>query len=160
MEFPNMQKVVKKLTKSKKTVSFMESCTGGRVCDIITNCEGASKVFKFGAVTYSNEYKIKLGVDERKIKKFSVYSSEVACEMSKKICDFADSDYGVGITGKLNCEDIENPTGKNNIVYISLYDKSNDKFFDSYIEVRSNIREENKNFVASKVIDIMFKNIL
>lgn len=41
----------------------MESCTGGGVANAITNIEGSSRVFMFGAVTYSNEYKIKMGVN-------------------------------------------------------------------------------------------------
>lgn len=159
MNFSKMQKVVDILKKNGETISFMESCTGGRICDIITNFTGASQVFKFGAVTYSNEFKIKFGVSKDKIQKFSVYSSETACEMSKKICEFSGSDYGIGITGKLNCEDLENPIGKNNIVYISLYDKAKDKFYNSCVKVNFKEREENKNVVANCVIDIMLKNI-
>lgn len=43
----------------------MESCTGGALVNAITNIPGASEVLKFSAVTYSNEYKIKLGVDSK-----------------------------------------------------------------------------------------------
>ena len=55
----NMEEIIKKLTELSKTIATMESCTGGAVANSITNIEGASLVFKFGAVTYSNEYKIK-----------------------------------------------------------------------------------------------------
>ena len=54
-----VSKLVVKLTKNKKTIATMESCTGGGVANIITNIPGASEVLKFSAVTYSNEYKIK-----------------------------------------------------------------------------------------------------
>ena len=76
-----MKEVIKKLTELNKTISTMESCTGGGVADAITSIEGASEVLKFSAVTYSNEYKIKMGVDKKVIEKYSVYSSEVAREM-------------------------------------------------------------------------------
>ena len=51
-----MKEIIEKLTKLKKTISTMESCTGGGVANTITNIEGSSEVFSFGAITYSNEY--------------------------------------------------------------------------------------------------------
>ena len=97
-----LREIIKILTEKDKTISTMESCTGGGVANAITNIEGASEVLKFSAVTYSNEYKIKMGVDANIIDKYSVYSIKTAEEMSKNISAFANSNYGVGITGKLN----------------------------------------------------------
>ena len=96
-----MEKLVKILIAKKKTISSMESCTGGNFANEVTNIEGSSEVLKFSAVTYSNEFKIKMGVDEHLIDKYSVYSIEVARCMSKKISEYTDSDYGIGITGKI-----------------------------------------------------------
>ena len=78
-----MKEVVQKLILLNKTVSTMESCTGGYIANSITNVEGSSNIFKFGAVTYSNEYKIKMGVSAYVIDKYSVYSIETSNEMSK-----------------------------------------------------------------------------
>ena len=83
-----MKDIIAYLLKEKKTISTMESCTGGCVANAITNISHASEVFKFGAVTYSNEYKIKMGVNENIIKKYSVYSMNVAKEMSKEITKY------------------------------------------------------------------------
>ena len=94
-----MEKIIKKLIDKNKTISTMESCTGGYLASCITNVSGSSSVFKFGAVTYSNEYKINMGIDPNIINKYSVYSMETAIEMSRKICDFTNSDYGVGVNG-------------------------------------------------------------
>ena len=55
-----MKQIVEKLKEKNKTISTMESCTGGGVANSITNIEGASEVLRFSAVTYSNEYKIKI----------------------------------------------------------------------------------------------------
>ena len=118
-----MKRIVDKLKENNKTIATMESCTGGAVSSSITNIEGASEVLKFSAVTYSNEYKIKMGVNKETIDKYSVYSKEVAKEMSKSISDFANSDYGIGVTGKINREDKDNPYGKNNLAYVSIYEK-------------------------------------
>ena len=70
-----MKEVIEYLKNSDFTISTMESCTGGYIASSITNISGSSLVFKFGAVTYSNEYKIKMGVDEGIINKYSVYKS-------------------------------------------------------------------------------------
>ena len=139
-----LREIIKILTEKNKTISTMESCTGGGVANAITNIEGASEVLKFSAVTYSNEYKIKMGVDESIIDKYSVYSIKTAEEMSKNISVFAKSNYGVGITGKLNRIDKNNLYGQDNIVYVSIYDKDNNKFYNGSIEVTKQSRKENK----------------
>ena len=131
----------------------MESCTGGGVANAITNVEGASEVLKFSAVTYSNEYKIKMGVSSDIIDKYSVYSMETAIEMSKNISDFSNSNYGVGITGKLNRIDPNNLYGSDNIVYISIYDKDNNKFYNYDIEVKKQSRKENKDIIINLIIE-------
>ena len=86
----------------------MESCTGGFIASSITDIDGSSEILSFSAVTYSNEYKIKLGVNQETIDVYSVYSKEVAEEMAKNITDIALSDYGIGITGKINRSDKNN----------------------------------------------------
>ena len=151
--------IVKLLIKNNKTISIMESCTGGGVANTITNIEGSSEVFKFGAVTYSNEYKIKMGVSRDIIDKYSVYSMETANEMSKNISLFTNSNYGIGITGKLNRIDKYNPYGKDNIVYISIYDSDNDKYYNSIVEATCIDRRKNKELIINKII-MMMENIL
>ena len=71
-----IEKTIKKLIELKKTISTMESCSGGALANAITNIPDASKIFRFGAVTYSNEYKIKMGVSKDIIDTYSVYSKE------------------------------------------------------------------------------------
>lgn len=154
-----MEELVKKLIKLKKTISTMESCTGGAVVNAITNIEGASEIIKFSAVTYSNEYKIKMGVNKNIIDTYSVYSIETADEMSKNISLFTESDYGIGITGKLNRYDPNNLFGDDNTVFISIYDKSRDAFEHKIIKVNLTSREENKELII-KEIEKMMLNLL
>lgn len=148
----SIKDIIEKLIAKNETISTMESCTGGALANAITNVEGASEVIKFSAVTYSNEFKIKMGVDKEIIDKYSVYSIETAKEMSKKITDFANSTYGVGITGKLNRVDKSNDFGSDNTVFVSIYDKKNDKYHTFSIDVEKSSRLENKNEVISKII--------
>jgi len=155
----SMKRIVDKLKKLNKTISTMESCTGGGVANAITNIEGASEILKFSAVTYSNEFKIKMGVSSDVIDKYSVYSIETAMEMSKNISEFTNSNYGVGITGKLNRVDINNLYGTDNKVFISIYNKDSDKFYNYDIEVNKESRKENKGVVINLIIEKLLEVI-
>ena len=154
-----MKEVIELLTKKHKKISTMESCTGGGVANAITNIEGASNVLEFSAVTYSNEYKIKMGVNKDIIEKYSVYSLETAKEMSKNISDYTNANYGIGITGKMNKEDINNPYGENNKIFISIYDRDNNKYYNKEIIASQKTRKENKELVINEIIYIL-NNIL
>lgn len=147
-----MKEIVELLIKKHKTIATMESCTGGFIASSITDVEGASEVLSFSAVTYSNEYKIKLGVSAETIEKYSVYSKEVAEEMAKSISDFAQSDYGIGITGKINRSDKNNLYGDDNKIYYSIYDKTNNKFYDFELLAINDTRFNNKIFIKDNIV--------
>ena len=154
-----MKEIIEILREKNKTISTMESCTGGMLAAEITNIPNSSLVFKFGAVTYSNEFKIKMNVSKELIDKYSVYSEEVAKDMSYQISLFTNSDYGIGITGKLNYQDINNMKGDNNCVYFSIYDRANNIYFTDKIIVLDNERVVNKQKVINTVVD-KIKSIL
>ncbi len=150
-----MKEVVELLNKNNKTISTMESCTGGGVANAITNIEGSSRVFMFGAVTYSNEYKIKMGVNRNIIEKYSVYSMETANEMSRSISAYTSSNYGVGITGKINKADPSNPYGEDNKIFISIYDKDNDRYHNEEITASSVSRSQNKEIIIKEITEML-----
>ena len=154
-----MEEIVSLLTKLNKTISTMESCTGGGIVNAITNIPGASEVLKFSAVTYSNEYKIKMGVSEDIINKYTVYSMEVADAMSKNIAMYSVSNYGIGVTGQLNRKDPHNNTSEMDKVYISIYDKDKDVYYNKVYTCEYVNRIDNKNEVISLVIE-MLKSII
>ncbi len=144
-----MEEVIELLKKQNKTISTMESCTGGYLANTITNVEGASQVFKFGAVTYANEFKIKMGVNKDIISKHSVYSTETAAEMSKNISKFTDSDIGIGITGELSFTKEK----ENNYVYVSIYEKAKDTFVNKKITLTNKLRSLNKEIIIGEIIE-------
>ena len=156
------KKIIEELTKRGETISTMESCTGGGVADAITSIEGASEVLKFSAVTYSNEYKIKMGVNPDIIDKYSVYSIETAHEMALNISKFTNSDIGIGITGKLNRADENNNFGKDNEVFISIYYKNN--YYDMNVIVDKKSRKDNKlviiDIISEKLEEILWEEEL
>ena len=146
-----MKEVVEKLIELKKSISTMESCTGGGVANAITNIPGASEILRFSAVTYSNEYKIKMGVSADTIDKYSVYSMEVAKEMSKNISDFAHSDIGVGVTGKMGVFDPANPYGDDNTIYVSIYLKDDDTYHTFKMNTKYEERKDNKELIIKRI---------
>lgn len=154
-----MKEIVELLKEKNKTISTMESCTGGFIASSITDVEGSSEILKFSAVTYSNEYKIKMGVKKETIDEYSVYSIEVAKEMSKQISEFAGSNYGIGITGKLNRQDESNTRGKTNEVHVCIYDKDNAIYNTYSLEVENQTRHENKELILNMII-VYLKEIL
>lgn len=154
-----MKEIVELLIKKHKTIATMESCTGGFIASSITDIEGASEVLSFSAVTYSNEYKIKLGVSAKTIDTYSVYSMNVAREMAKNISEFAQSDYGIGITGKINRKDENNLFGDDNKIFYSIYDKENDKFYDYTLTAIDDTRFNNKVMIKNEIAESLL-NVL
>ncbi len=154
-----MKEIVELLIKKHKTIATMESCTGGFIASSITDIEGASEVLSFSAITYSNEYKIKLGVSAKTIDTYSVYSMNVAREMAKNISEFAQSDYGIGITGKINRKDENNLFGDDNKIFYSIYDKENDKFYDFTLVAIDDTRFNNKVMIKNEIAESLL-NVL
>ncbi|MEG0994595.1 MAG: CinA family protein [Bacilli bacterium] len=145
----NLLNIVNILKTTNKTISTMESCTGGYLANCITNIEGASNVYQFSAITYSTDYKIKMGVDKKIIEKYSVYSKETADEMAYKIALYTNSNYGVGITGKLN-NDEEN---KGYFVYYTIYNQDNNQYYSKYLKLENIMRERNKKLIVNKIVE-------
>lgn len=154
-----MKEIVELLIKKHKTIATMESCTGGFIASSITDIEGASEVLSFSAVTYSNEYKRKLGVSAKTIDTYSVYSMNVAREMAKNISEFAQSDYGIGITGKINRKDENNLFGDDNKIFYSIYDKANNKFYDFELTAIDDTRYNNKVMIKNEIAESLL-NVL
>ena len=154
-----MNEAVNKLIELNKTISTMESCTGGGVANSITNIPGASEIFYFGAVTYSNQFKVKMGVNNDLIDEYSVYSAEVAKDMARAIVELTNSNYGVGITGKLNKPDPANPYGDDNVAYICIFDRDNDLYYPKKIILEHEDRVSNKDQIINEIGDLLLSII-
>ena len=146
-----LERIVKNLNSNGKTISTMESCTGGACVNAITNVPGASQVLNFSAITYSNDFKIKMGVSEEVINKYTVYSKETAREMAKAISMFALSDYGIGITGKLGKRDPNNEFGNDNQVFVCIDNEGVHIDFDVFVD--KDDRRDDKLEVLEVVVD-------
>lgn len=92
--------VGKILAKQNKSLATAESCTGGKIAEVLTAVSGSSRYFKGGVVSYATEAKINvLGISKDLIDEYSVVSSEVVSAMALSIKKMMNSDYAIATTG-------------------------------------------------------------
>jgi nicotinamide-nucleotide amidase len=88
------------LAKKNQTLATAESCTGGKLAQLITAVAGASKYFRGSVVSYATDTKISiLGVSPETIKEHSVVSVQVAKEMALGVQKLMKSDFAIATTG-------------------------------------------------------------
>ena len=96
----SVDKLHKKLIKTKTTISIAESCTGGLLSSKLTKLSGSSKYFKMGLITYSNNAKINvLNVNKKVIDKFGAVSQECCKSMVENLSKLSKSKINLSITG-------------------------------------------------------------
>lgn len=88
------------LKQQNKTISTAESCTGGKIAQILTSVSGASNYFKGSVVSYATETKTSvLGLSEELIKEHSVVSAAVVKQMAINVKRMMKTDYAIATTG-------------------------------------------------------------
>ena len=139
--------IIAKLKKSKIKLSVAESCTGGMLAQCITSVSGASQVFNFGIVTYSNKSKIKyLKVPYKIIKNYGAVSKECCHSMLINLAKISKAKLNLAITGVAGPKGgtKQKPVG---LVYIGI--KKNEK-----IEIKKFLflKKSRKNIRKNSVI--------
>ncbi len=90
----------KLLTERGKTLATAESCTGGKIAQLITAIPGSSQYFNGSVVCYQEAVKISVvGVQKETIDTYSVVSAEVAKEMATGVQKLMKTDYAIAVTG-------------------------------------------------------------
>jgi nicotinamide-nucleotide amidase len=98
--FKSLKQIINLLKNQKISLSVAESCTGGMLAQAITSENGASEVFKFGIITYSNQSKIKyLKIPLKIIKKYGSVSQECCRSMVVNLSRISNAKLNVAITG-------------------------------------------------------------
>ncbi len=88
------------LQQQKHTLAIAESCTGGGVCQLMTEIAGSSAWFDCGFICYSNAAKINLlGVKAQTLSHFGAVSKETALEMAQGALQRSNADYALSVTG-------------------------------------------------------------
>jgi len=93
--------VVGRVLRNKgKTLAVAESCTGGKVGEMLTRVPGASDYLLLDAVVYANSAKeAVLGVSQEVLRAHGAVSSETAAAMAEGALRVAGADIAVSITG-------------------------------------------------------------
>ena len=144
MEQTQKDNIIKKLIDTHTTVSTMESCTSGMIASTITDTEGASAIFPGGYVTYLNETKIFIGVEEEIIRKYGVYSKECAEEMARTVQEKMHTDGNI---------DPNNADSMQGVVYFCIRVKDKENTFEVHAEVAGMNRHEIKQMYTDMVFE-------
>jgi PncC family amidohydrolase len=98
--------LIRLLRKEGSTVSFAESCSGGKLSSLLTEQSGVSDVFMGSVVSYSNQAKKDLlDVQAESLASEGAVSETVAKQMAQGVRKKMRTDWAVSITG------IAGPTG-------------------------------------------------
>ncbi len=88
------------LTEQKLTLAVAESCTGGALCQALTDIPGSSAWFDRGFITYSNQAKVEmLRVSPALLEQYGAVSFEAARAMVEGVHDHSQAELAIAITG-------------------------------------------------------------
>jgi PncC family amidohydrolase len=144
-------------TAKSVTIGTVESATGGRIADRITNIPGSSDYFRGSVVAYSNEVKIvPVGVNRATLERYGAVSKEVAVEMASGGRKLLDIDICVSDTG------IAGPAGAApgkplGLFFVGLA-AGDEAFSQKYVFPGD--REENKEHAAEAALNLLRQYLL
>jgi nicotinamide-nucleotide amidase len=150
------KKIIEKLTLEKQTITFAESCTGGRIAAEFTAVSGASNILQGSVVTYSNEIKHRwLGVSLETLESQGAVSRACVDEMLNGVQELAGSDYAIAVSG------IAGPTGGTEFkpvgtVYIGIMTPLSKEVFHCHFHGnREEVQEQSVIFAIERLYDIL-----
>lgn len=139
------------LKKHQLSISTAESCTGGRVANLIISVPGSSAYFYGGILAYQNEIKhSQLKVSKDTLEKFGAVSEECVIEMAKGVIEKMGTNLAVSISG------IAGPGGGSpqkpvGTVWVAVADNKGNIFAKKYNG--SNDRSKNIEFSAYRALN-------
>jgi nicotinamide-nucleotide amidase len=97
----SLEKVVGELLAARKqTLSTAESCTGGKIAQMITSVAGSSAYFMGSVIAYDNSVKRNLlGVPDELLDKYGAVSEQVVAAMAEGARGVTGTDFSVATSG-------------------------------------------------------------
>ncbi|UFH58704.1 CinA family protein [Sulfurovum mangrovi] len=153
----SVEDLIEILSSKEQTVSFAESCTGGRIASAFTAVSGSSNILYGSCVTYANKIKEEwLGVPKEILETKGAVSQECVEYMLRGMQKMASSDYTLAVSG------IAGPTGGTELkpvgtVYIGLLtpDGNSDIHHCLFKGDRHQVQEQATRFA----IELLEKNV-
>jgi nicotinamide-nucleotide amidase len=156
INYKNVEKIIEKLAEKHQTISFAESCTGGRLAAAFTAVSGASAVLDGSVVTYSNAIKHTwLGVDYEILEKYGAVSSQCVSQMLEGIKNLSGADYALAVSG------IAGPTGGTEekpvgTVYIGLQTPLTQEVFQCFFHgEREHVQAQSAAYAIEKLEEFL-----
>jgi len=150
------ENIIQTLTRKQETITFAESCTGGRIAAAFTAISGASSVLNGACVTYSNEIKHQwLGVDKEVLENEGAVSQACVLQMLEGVVKMANADYAIAVSG------IAGPTGGTafkpvGTVYIGIQTPTEQKVYHSLFHGdRESVQEQSVHFAIEKLAEML-----
>jgi len=150
------EKIIQELTKKGQTISFAESCTGGRIAAAFTAISGASEVLHGACVTYSNDIKHQwLGVSYEILENYGAVSEPCVVQMLEGIQKMTGSDYAIAVSG------IAGPTGGTEFkpvgtVYIGIKTPFDEEVYHCLFNgSREDVQEQSTRFAIEKIAEVL-----
>lgn len=134
------------------TLAAAESCTGGMIASKLISVPGISEHFLEGAVTYSNEAKMRrLGVKRETLEAHTAVSEAVAREMAEGVRATSGASLGLATTGIAGPDGgtAERPVG---LVYIALAGAKGTAVRELHL---SGNRERIRNAASLNALDLL-----
>ncbi len=149
--------VGRKLTQAKRSIATAESCTGGKIAQVLSSVAGASQYFYGSIVTYRTESKTELlGISEQTLSEFGVVSAETAKQMATAVQAKFGTDFALATTGNAgpSAGDERQPVGK---VFIGLATPNG---VEAYEFDFGQPREKVIDRAVAKALELLQKEIL
>lgn len=146
--------VVRHLRERGLTLSTAESCTGGLIAKLITDCPGSSEVFPGGIISYSNRIKSEfLDVKTTTLEKHGAVSHQTAMQMADGARYRFSTDFAISATGIAGPKGAtkDKPVG---LVYFAISQKNHDT------EIYKRIFTGDREAVRRQSADFILKQLL
>ncbi|MCL2105484.1 MAG: competence/damage-inducible protein A [Oscillospiraceae bacterium] len=147
--------VIDCLVEAKKTVAIAESCTGGGIAAKLTQAPGASAVFGWGVVSYSNDCKrALLDVPAYVLERYGAVSAECAFSMAEGIKKRSGADIGLAVTGIAGpgSDGTAKPVG---LIYLAATD--GETTLEERIETGRGDRGYNRDYATKQALNLLRK---
>lgn len=154
---PKVVEIIDRLKQTHHSISFAESCTGGRVASAFTAILGVSSVFNGSVVSYSNAIKHQwLGVENSIFEEFGAVSRECVEQMLRGVAKMTKSDYAIATSG------IAGPDGGSELkpvgtVYIGVLTSDTIKITHNLFDGN---REDIQTQATIRAIDMLYEQLI
>jgi len=144
------QEVVSLLREKKLKMTIAESMTGGLIAKTLTDVPGASHVFEYGFITYSDNAKHKiLNVPKKVLQKYSAVSKETVASMLEGAKHKSNAHVAVAVVG--NAGGFKKKKGS---IFIGIQVHNTLEIFKKgFFGTRKEIRKQTLNFVLETLLE-------